>query len=82
MIGPVIAAPTRGLAPGCPRATDWLAIMSFVLIQELKSHIPSCVPRPYVDDLTSDVQHDDDDQGVALATAAVTTMVTVVQASW
>ena len=42
--------------------------------------IPSCIPRPYVDDLTSDGQHDDDDLGVALASEAVTTMVTVVQA--
>ncbi len=70
--------PSRGLAAGCPRATDWLAIMSHVLVRELLQEVPQSLPRPYVDDLTADIEHADDDDGHEAATEAVAAMVTVV----
>ena len=78
MLGPP-AVPARGLAAGCPRATDWMAIMSYVLVRELQNIIPTTVPRPYVDDLTADIEHDDDDEGREAAVLAVTDMEATIQ---
>ena len=39
MLGPA-KVPARGLAAGCPRATDWMAIMSYVLVRELQQAVP------------------------------------------
>ena len=84
MLAPA-AAPARGLAAGCPRATDWLAIMSHVLEHELTQAVPGTIARPYVDDLTADIEHVDDDDGRELAVDAVSAMVVVVNdyaAAW
>ena len=78
MLGPA-ATPARGLAAGCPRATDWLAIMSHVLVRELQHRVPGTIARPYVDDLTADIVHTDDDDGREDAVAAVSTMCEVIQ---
>jgi hypothetical protein len=78
MLGPA-KAPARGLAAGCPRATDWMAIMSFVLVRELMQQVPTTVPRPYVDDLTADIEHPDTDDGREEAVSAVTRMETTIQ---
>jgi len=78
MLGPA-KAPARGLAAGCPRATDWMAIMSYVLVRELQQAVPTTLPRPYVDDLTADIEHADDDDGREAAATAVTDMETTIQ---
>ena len=79
MLGPA-KTPGRGLAAGCPRATDWMAIMSYVLVRELQQQVPSTCPRPYVDDLTADIEHPDTDDGREEAVHAVTLMETTIQA--
>ena len=48
MLGPA-KTPARGLAAGCPRATDWMAIMSYVLVRELQQTVPSTYGRGEVD---------------------------------
>ncbi len=47
--------PTAGLAPGCPRATDWLALVIHMYTKSLVDAVPNVSSRPYVDDITSDV---------------------------
>ena len=44
-----------GLAPGCPRATDWLALVIHLYTSSLAKAHPAVVSRPYVDDITSDI---------------------------
>jgi len=78
MLGPA-KAPARGLAAGCPRATDWMAIMSYVLVRELQQTVPTTSPRPYVDDLTADIEHPDTDDGREDAVLAVTQMESTIQ---
>ena len=46
--------PTAGLAPGCPRATDLLAIVIFMYTSTMEVCTHSVKSRPYVDDITSD----------------------------
>jgi hypothetical protein len=84
MLGPV-TVPARSMAAGCPRATDWMAMMAHVLVRELQARVPGTLPRPYVDDLTADIEHTDDDDGRELAVTAVADMEAVVQqyaAAW
>jgi hypothetical protein len=78
ILGPA-AVPARGLAAWCPRATDWLAIMSHVLVRELQQCIPTTVAKPYVDDLTADIEHADDDDGREVAVLVVTAAETTIQ---
>jgi hypothetical protein len=47
--------PTAGLAPGCPRATDLLAIVVYMYTSNMADIHPGIVSRPYVDDSTSDI---------------------------
>ena len=46
--------PSAGLAPGCPRATDLLAIVIFMYTSTMEESTHSVKSRPYVDDITSD----------------------------
>ncbi len=46
--------PTAGRAPGCPRATDWLALVIHMYTKSLVDEVPNVSSRPYVDDITSD----------------------------
>jgi hypothetical protein len=45
--------PVAGLAPGCPRATDWLALVIHMYTKSLVDTVPDVASRPYVDDITS-----------------------------
>jgi hypothetical protein len=64
--------PVAGLAPGCPRATDWLALVIFMYTKSLVGAVPNVASRPYVDDITSDVTTGDVDESCAAVTAMVT----------
>ena len=64
--------PSAGLAPGCPRATDWLALVIHMYTKSLVETVPNVASRPYVDDITSDVTTGD----VEEACSAVASMVT------
>ena len=57
-------SPTAGLAPGCPRATDLLAIVVFMYTAAMSDIHPGIVSRPYVDDITTDIT--DADPGTAV----------------
>ena len=42
-----------GLAPGCPAATDWLALVMHCWDTRLRGLAPGLVTRAYVDDLSA-----------------------------
>jgi hypothetical protein len=63
--------PTAGLAPGCPRATDLLAIVVYMYTAGMTDVHPGIVSRPYVDDITSDIT----DVSVEVAVEVVSEMV-------
>ena len=44
--------PLCGLLPGCPLATDWMALATWGFLSEL-AHIPRSMSRGWVDDLTA-----------------------------
>jgi hypothetical protein len=55
------------------------------LVQELVQTVPGTIARPYVDDLTADIEHEDNDDGHEAATEAVSALVIVVNdyaAAW
>lgn len=51
-------APVRGLAPGCPAATDWMALIMFTSKQAICQSIPRAIARDCVDDLVAHVVGD------------------------
>lgn len=48
-------APVCGLAPGCPAATDWTALIMLMWKQAICQCIPRAIARDYVDDLVAHV---------------------------
>lgn len=48
-------APSRGLAPGCPAATDWMALLMYCWRRKAERLCPEAQARAYVDDLTAHV---------------------------
>ena len=46
-------APLCGLAPGCPAATDWLALVMHCWAARVRVRAPGLVTRAYVDDLSA-----------------------------
>lgn len=53
------AEPTHGITAGCPLAGDWLALIAHMLVRALAAQGPAVKPRPYVDDLTTSVEGDE-----------------------
>ena len=47
------ASPTCGLAPGCPAATDWLALVMYPWLAKSRALNEQVSARAYVDDQTS-----------------------------
>eukprot|EP00972_Heterocapsa_arctica_P090173 13302218-Heterocapsa_arctica.AAC.1 len=45
--------PSCGLAPGCPAATYWLALVVTPWLKRARAISDQVSARPYVDDLTS-----------------------------
>lgn len=45
--------PSRGLAPGCPAATDWMALLMYCWRVDAERGAPGTQARPYVDDLAA-----------------------------
>eukprot|EP00972_Heterocapsa_arctica_P012669 1861444-Heterocapsa_arctica.AAC.1 len=45
--------PSCGLAPGCPAATDWLALVMTPWLKRARAIACEVSARAYVDDLTS-----------------------------
>jgi hypothetical protein len=58
-------SPTAGLAPGCPRATDWLAMVVHCYTVAAARMGP-VRPRAYVDDITTEVHTDNAGEAVEL----------------
>ena len=52
-LGTARLQPTRGLAPGCPMATDWLALLMLCWRSRVLARGPEVVARDYVDDLVT-----------------------------
>jgi hypothetical protein len=63
--------PIAGLAPGCPRATDWLALVVYMFTSTLEAAYPGVRSRPYVDDITSEVVTADTVAAVEIVTHMV-----------
>jgi len=63
--------PVAGLAPGCPRATDWLALVIYMYTKSLVVAVPNVASRPYVDDITSDVTTGNVDEACSAVSAMV-----------
>ena len=49
-------SPSNGLPPGCPGATDWVALLIHLLTTELRNAGASVSVRAYVDDVTATTQ--------------------------
>jgi hypothetical protein len=63
-------SPTAGLAPGCPRATDWLAMVVHCYTVAA-ARLGPVRPRAYVDDITTEVHTDDAEEAVDLVQGLV-----------
>ena len=44
-----VACPSFGLAPGCPRANDWLALAIYLFAATAREAWPGAAARPYDD---------------------------------
>lgn len=47
--------PERGFAPGCPAATDWMALLMFCWRRNAEKRCPVAQAKAYVDDLVAHV---------------------------
>jgi len=54
-LGGEVRTPGNGIPAGCPGATDWLALLMYLLTQPLAGVDSSVQVRAYVDDITADV---------------------------
>ena len=55
-LGGEARVPQCGLAPGCPAATDWLALVMHAWVLRMRRCAPAVVTRTYVDDLSAFTQ--------------------------
>ena len=61
--------PRCGLAPGCPAATDWLALVMHCWSARLRQQAPALITRTYVDDLSAYTSDQGTPEDVAVAWA-------------
>ena len=52
-LGAPARSPSCGLAPGCPAATDWLALVMHCWTARIRERAPALLTRAYVDDLSA-----------------------------